>query len=82
MAGSDHQIGRILRYARYGSGVTQEELSDRSGISVRTISELELGHTNQPRASTIRRLAVALNMDDATMRKLFIMARQSTMSRS
>lgn len=74
------QLGQIFRHARHSSGVTQEELSDRSGISVRTIAELELGRTCQPRASTIRRLAMALDMDDATMRKLFIMARQNPVS--
>jgi transcriptional regulator with XRE-family HTH domain len=74
------QLGRILRDLRHIAGVTQEELASHSGISVRTIVEIERGHTKQPRASTVRKLAVALELDEFTMRQLFVMAAHGTLT--
>jgi transcriptional regulator with XRE-family HTH domain len=50
-----------LRAARVAAGLTQEELADRSGIAVRTISDLERGINDMPLASTARLLADALD---------------------
>src|SRR5579863_5820408 len=55
-------FGERLRAARLAAGLTQEELADRSGIATRTISDLERGVNDMPRASTARLLADALGL--------------------
>jgi tetratricopeptide (TPR) repeat protein/DNA-binding XRE family transcriptional regulator len=42
------------------AGLTQEELAERSGLSVRAISNLEHGRVQRPRRDTAQRLASAL----------------------
>lgn len=54
-------IGERLRTARLRRVLTQQELQARSGILEVTISRIENGH-HQPRASTVRKLAVALDV--------------------
>jgi len=44
--------------------LTQEELADRSGLSVRTIRELEAGRVRRPRRESLRLLADALRLAD------------------
>jgi transcriptional regulator with XRE-family HTH domain len=66
--------GRLLT-ARYAAGITQEELSSMSGVSVRTISGLETGRVVSPRQATIRSLALALRIDLAETRSLNLLAR-------
>jgi transcriptional regulator with XRE-family HTH domain/tetratricopeptide (TPR) repeat protein len=58
-------IGERLRRRRLAAGLTQEELSARSGLSVRSISDLERGRTRRPRRETMRRVADALNLPAA-----------------
>lgn len=45
-------------------GWTQEELAERSGLSVRTIRNLELGWVQSPRRSSVDLLADALGVED------------------
>lgn len=47
-------ISDFLVYQRRRSGLTQEELADRSGVSVRTIRNIETKSIACPRPSTIR----------------------------
>jgi non-specific serine/threonine protein kinase len=54
----------LLREHRLAAGLTQEALSERSGVSARTIQEVEAGHTH-PRQSTVRDLARALGLSGA-----------------
>ncbi|HYS39461.1 MAG TPA: helix-turn-helix transcriptional regulator, partial [Pseudonocardiaceae bacterium] len=42
------------------AGLTQEELSARSGLSTRAISDLERGRVDRPRRRTVEALASAL----------------------
>jgi transcriptional regulator with XRE-family HTH domain len=51
---------------RAGSGLTQEELAERAGLSVEAVGALERGVRSRPRASTVNRLAeaLALSPDD------------------
>ena len=51
-----------LKEVREGSLVTQEELSQRSGVGKASISRIESGR-HVPRFSTIRKLAAALGVD-------------------
>ncbi len=39
-------VGRNLRRARKAKGLTQEQLSERTGVAQQHLSELERGHGN------------------------------------
>jgi tetratricopeptide (TPR) repeat protein len=55
-------LGARLRTYRRSSGLSQEELSKRSGLTVRMISNLESGRTQWPFPNSLRRLADALEL--------------------
>jgi len=52
----------LLRRQRAVAGLTQEELAERAGVSVRSIGELERGAGHRPRKDTVRLLAEALGL--------------------
>lgn len=54
------RFGAVLRQHRLRAGLTQEELAERAGISVRGLRKLECGRTTAPRPDTVRLLAGAL----------------------
>jgi transcriptional regulator with XRE-family HTH domain/tetratricopeptide (TPR) repeat protein len=56
--------GLWLRRQRVAAGLTQEDLAERSGISVRTIADLERGRTHRPYPSSVRALVRALGLPD------------------
>ncbi|HEY0496974.1 MAG TPA: tetratricopeptide repeat protein [Kutzneria sp.] len=56
-------LGDALRRRRLRAGLTQEELAERSGVSVRTIRGLETGSRPNPRHTSLRQLAQALGVD-------------------
>lgn len=51
-----------LKNIREQQNITQEELSDKSGISVRTIQRIEAG--TEPKGHTLKVLAKALNINE------------------
>jgi tetratricopeptide (TPR) repeat protein len=51
-----------LRALRLSAELSQEELAERSGLSVRTIGGLERGHIQRPYPVSVRRLADALGL--------------------
>lgn len=55
----------LLRHARRAAGLTQEELAEQSGLSVRGISDLERGVRRAPRRETLDLLAEALQLTEA-----------------
>src|SRR5437762_1940868 len=55
-------FGDVLRGYRRRGGLTQEELASQAGVGLRTIRDLETGRIRQPRPSTARRLADALQL--------------------
>ncbi|MBA2692194.1 MAG: helix-turn-helix transcriptional regulator [Rubrobacter sp.] len=55
--------------------MTQEELASRSGLGVRTISNLERGVNKTPYQNTVRRLADALELPDDERASLSASAR-------
>lgn len=58
-------FGRRLRVCRTSSGLSQQELAERSGLSIRAISKLECGQTRWPYPASVDRLAHALGLRDA-----------------
>jgi tetratricopeptide (TPR) repeat protein/transcriptional regulator with XRE-family HTH domain len=60
-SGGRSTFGEQLRDDRIAAGLTQEQLAERSALSVRAIGDLERGRTGQPRRSTLRQLAEALS---------------------
>jgi len=50
--------------------MTQEELADSSGLSVRAISDLERGRTTTPQRKSIVLLARALNVEGDSLEHL------------
>jgi len=55
-------FGEVLRRFRSARGLTQEELAERAGLSVRGISDLERNLKLRPRKETITLLADALGL--------------------
>jgi nitroimidazol reductase NimA-like FMN-containing flavoprotein (pyridoxamine 5'-phosphate oxidase superfamily) len=54
-----------LRVSRQAAGLTQEELAERSGLAVRTISDLERGVSARPYPRSIKMLVNALGLPQA-----------------
>ncbi|MFF3980734.1 helix-turn-helix domain-containing protein [Streptomyces sp. NPDC001828] len=55
------QVGLLLRRLRTRSGLTQEQVAERSGVSVRTIRRLERGEPAKRLLSAVNLLADALD---------------------
>jgi transcriptional regulator with XRE-family HTH domain len=55
-------FGELLRDHRRATGLTQEQLAERAGVSPRSISELERGGAHVPRRDTVALLARALGL--------------------
>src|SRR5437879_6031099 len=58
----DRSFGELLLRARVQAGLTQDQLADRAGLSVRTIRNLERGTGVRPREASARLLADALGL--------------------
>lgn len=54
----------LLLDLRVQAGLSQEELADRAGLSVRSIREIEAGRVARPRKDSVRLLASALGLQD------------------
>ncbi len=66
----------ILKQLRMARLISQEQLAQMSGLSVRTIQRIESGH--QPSPETLKCLAAALEVDVLTLtQEHFIMDKQS-----
>jgi transcriptional regulator with XRE-family HTH domain len=57
-------FGDLLRRHRDVAGLTQEELAQKAGLSVPTISNLERGRSQTPYRATVRSLAGALELSE------------------
>ncbi|MDI9889005.1 helix-turn-helix domain-containing protein [Streptomyces sp. HNM0645] len=64
------QLGPLLRRLRQRAGLTQEQLEERSGVSVRTIRRLETGKSGNHQLQTVRLLAQALDIGREEGRRL------------
>ncbi len=68
-------FGSLLKRHREAAALSQEALAERSGLSIRGISDLERGARRVPRLDTVRMLADALALDDADRAALLAAAR-------
>lgn len=68
-------LGRMLRRLRHTSGLTLEALAERSGVSVRTISDIERGRSLEPQSRTVRALADALGVTGPDRAALYEVSR-------
>ena len=76
MAGSmTPSFGELLRTFRIRAGQSQEALAEASGVSVRTISDLERGQRMSAHLETVRLLASALDLSSDERRQLLALAR-------
>lgn len=66
-ASTDGTIGSRLRAARRERGLTQEQLAERSGVSLGIISDLEQGRRETARITTFTKLAGALGVTLSTL---------------
>ena len=63
MGEDSRELSVELRAWRQTAGLSQEELAERSGLSVRTIGNLERSGASRPHRGTLDRLADALELD-------------------
>ncbi|MGW6449235.1 helix-turn-helix domain-containing protein [Lentzea sp. NPDC055074] len=68
-------FGARLLHHRKNAGLSQEELSERSGVSVRAISDMERGRARSPQRRTTEALLDALGLDDHDRAALRLLAR-------
>ncbi len=55
-------FGALVRWHRVAAGLTQEELAEFTGLSVRAIGDLERGRTSEPRRGSVELLRRALGL--------------------
>ena len=60
------QLGEQLRARRQDAGLTVQQLADRSGVSRRMLTQIELGQAN-PSLVTVDKVARALGTDFASL---------------
>lgn len=75
-------LSAVVRRLRLRAGLTQEELAERSGISVRTIRGLESGDRRNPRIVSVRQLANALDLPPREHEDLIVTALGTDTTRS
>jgi non-specific serine/threonine protein kinase len=63
-------FGALLRSLRRAAGLTQEQLAERAGLSVRGVSNLERGTRRFPYPHTVRQLAQVLRLSAADRARL------------
>ncbi|MFE9259224.1 helix-turn-helix domain-containing protein, partial [Streptomyces sp. NPDC006879] len=64
------ELGALLRRLRAEAGLTQEQVAEASGVSVRTIRRLETGRSADHRLGTVHLLAEALKLTSQDRRQL------------
>lgn len=61
----------MLRQHRICAGLSQQELADRAGLSVRALSDMERGRTSRPYIRSVRLLCEALGLPETSRIELF-----------
>ncbi len=73
--GASAQLATLVRHYRLAAGLSQEDLAERTGLSVRTISDFERDLRVAPRLESIRMLADGLGLSDSERASLIAAAR-------
>ncbi|MEV6241986.1 helix-turn-helix domain-containing protein [Lentzea sp. NPDC051838] len=68
-------FGEFLRFYRRRATLTQEDLAARTGLGVRTLSDLERGRVQTPQAQTVDLLVTGLGLDDGEAEEFLALAR-------
>ncbi|QIK64385.1 helix-turn-helix domain-containing protein [Leucobacter viscericola] len=68
---NEAELGPLLRGFRHRSGLTLEALAAQSGVSLRTISDIERGVRRTPHRYTLNTLAAALNLSPQDAETLY-----------
>ncbi|WP_188317014.1 ATP-binding protein [Solihabitans fulvus] len=68
-------FAELLKAHRLRSGLTQERLAEKSGVSTRTIRGLETGRRREPRLASVHLLAAALSLNEANTDALIAASR-------
>jgi len=76
MTGDPAAFGARLSACRRSAELSQGELAERSGLSIRAISNLERGLTRWPHPESVRRLADALQLQGGERERFFAGARR------
>jgi DNA-binding SARP family transcriptional activator/DNA-binding XRE family transcriptional regulator/Tfp pilus assembly protein PilF len=58
-------VGRVLREHRRRAGLTQQQVAQRAGLSLRALRDIEQGRVRRPRSVTVQRLAAVVGAADA-----------------
>lgn len=61
------KFGEKVRQARIAAHLSQQQLADRTGISLRTIQNYETGGRMPKQRDSYRRLAAALHMEESVL---------------
>lgn len=69
-------VATLLKQLRSSAGLSQEEVAQRSGLSVEAISALERGVRRRPRPHTLRALAIGLGLSEGDRASLLRAAAQ------
>lgn len=70
-------LGEMVAGLRTGRGLSQEQLAEQSGVSVRAIGEIERGATRRPHRETLRALIGAMNLTPGEQQALAGAARSA-----
>jgi transcriptional regulator with XRE-family HTH domain len=68
-------FGEVLRGHRHAARLTLEQLAQVSGVSARTLSDMERGRSKGPQHRTVTALADALSLDGDDRKQLIELAR-------
>jgi tetratricopeptide (TPR) repeat protein/transcriptional regulator with XRE-family HTH domain len=63
-AGDLPDFGALVRQSRTAAGLTQEDLAERTGLGVRTISDIERGLIRRPHRSSVHLISAALGLSN------------------
>ncbi|MFI9552950.1 helix-turn-helix domain-containing protein [Nonomuraea endophytica] len=66
----------MLRHHRHAARLTLEQLAEASGVSARTLSDMERGRSTGPQHRTVTALAQALDLGDAERKRFVDLARE------
>ncbi|MDQ6672496.1 MAG: helix-turn-helix domain-containing protein [Chloroflexota bacterium] len=74
----ESSFGDLLRRHRVAVALTQQELAERAGMSLRGLSDLERSVRRAPHRDTVLRLAQALGLEDVESQALLAASRRQT----